>query len=353
MRHRFKSIVARVKGKLKHQASQLAYEHLNLPLKEKTFELAQDQCLAHAAQAFTVFGHTTLRGVLTRAELEAIGAGLTELGGGLAESQTVTVVSPVEKSRVIQDVVFQPQLLSLFQKILSPFWYYSSDAFTGFPVFSRHRDTFLNPPFYKIFIPLVPCTFSVIPGSRKAGDIYAREVGKYATGWDSGDMLSFPVSEVHIRSAEAKVVADVSSLTPEEISIHRRLVPGDIFIFCQNAVHGLIAQNDKNWFLSISVVPSPTTSVRYGLTRTEHLECIVNNIVATAVVNYQLSSLRNVNPEESLFMGYTFNEQDLNARLQDGNWNDCFGLRFIEKEKWVQALQSYRFKGIQHIQNEL
>ena len=350
---RLRSLFGRGQGKWKRGSRKIIHNYLKPPLGGHTFQLAQDQSIAHAAQAFKVFGHTTLRGILSRAELAEVSSGLAELGAGPTVEASTATLAPVEKSRKIQDIVFQPDLLTLFQKLLDPFWYVGSDAYVGSPVFSNHRDTFLNPPFYKIFIPLVPCTFSVLPGSHRAGDVYSREVGKYATEWDNGNMLAFPTSELHMRRDGSKIVKNLTTTSPEDLFVHRRLDPGDIFIFSQNAVHGLISKESKNFFIAVTVVPSPATSTEYGLTRTEHLDMIINNIASTSAVDFQLSGHRKSKPEENIFTGYKFKEEDLSHLTKSHSWNDNFGLRFIEKERWIQTFNGLRHQGFQHIQDEL
>jgi len=351
LRSRFRSLLSRAKAKLKREANTLAYAHL--PLKEKTIQLAQEQCLTHASEAFKVFGHTTLRGILSAAEVHEIAAGLATLGAGLENSETKITIAPVEKCNAIQKIIFNSELHEILTKIIPPFWHYGSDAFVGYPVFGKHRDTFLSPPFLKVFIPLVPCTFSVLPGSHCAGDYYASRAGKYVTAWDSGKTLSPPVSEVYFTDTERKVVADVAYLNTENLFTRIHLDPGDIFIFHQNQVHGLDADHDKNFFLSVTIVPSPAASHEYGLTRAQHVDRVIENIVATAACDFQLSAQRNLDPEENLFKGYKFNDEDLSVLVRNGGWHDCFGLRFIGGDRWIDAYNQLKHKGIQHIQDEL
>lgn len=151
LRSRFRSLLSRAKGKLRREANTLAYAHL--PLKEKTIQLAQEQCLSHAAQAFQVFGHTTLRGILSKEEIKKISTGLDEIGAGLSCQDSVITVAPVEKSRKLQDVVFNSELLYVLKSLLPPFWYFGSDACVGVPIFSKHRDTFYTPPLLQDFHP--------------------------------------------------------------------------------------------------------------------------------------------------------------------------------------------------------
>lgn len=210
LRSRFRSLLSRSKGKLKREVSRLAYEHLKRPLKAKTIQLAQEQCLAHAAQAFQVFGHTTLRGILSDAEVAKIAEGLDDIGAGIENTNSIITFSPIEKSRKIQEVVFSTSLLDVLKKLLPPFWYFGSDACVGVPVFTKHRDTFYSPPFFKIFIPLVPCAFAILPGSNWPGDSYSRQVSRYASDWDSGIPARFPASEVHFRQDRGKTISDMS-----------------------------------------------------------------------------------------------------------------------------------------------
>ena len=280
LRSCFRSLLSRAKGKLKREVSTLAYEHLKLPLKEKTIQLAQEQCLAHAAQAFQVFGHTTLRGILSDAEVAKIAEGLDDIGAGIENTNSIITLSPIEKSRKIQEVVFGTCLLDVFKRLLPPFWYYGSDACVGVPVFTKHRDTFYSPPFFKIFIPLVPCTFAILPGSHWPGDCYSREVSRYASDWDSGMPAQFPAGEVHFSHTLGKVVADMTYVDPENLFLHRQINPGDIFIFNQCAVHSLRTDVDKNFFLALTVVPSPVAASSFGFTRTEHLERVIANIAS-------------------------------------------------------------------------
>lgn len=353
IRHAVRTFIAKVKGSIKDRTTKIAYEHLKLPLKEQTFRLAQDQCFANAAEALSIFGHATLRGVLSESEVSGISDALEVMGAGHSSLKTIITIAPLEKSRSIQDVIFKSDLLEVLKKVLPPFWYCSSDAFVGYPVFSKHRDTFLNPCFYKIFVPLVPCAFSVLPGSHVYGDTYARTVGKYVTDWDSGSILNVPVSEVHFRDGNRKVVSEVHGLDSEALFVRRHLNPGDIFIFSQNAVHGLNSDSDRNFFLAITVVPSPAASHNYGFSRTEHLDRIVDNVIATSVCDYNLSGSRSLDPDENIFTGYKFSEDDLSSLVQGHAWNDCFGLRFIEKDKWIGAFKALKYKGFQHIQDRL
>lgn len=204
LRSRVRRLLGKIKGRVTKKATQLDHEHLSLPLGDKIFQLAQEQCLSHASEAFKVFGHTTLRGILSAAEICEIESSLTALGAGVENTETLITIAPVEKCSAIQKIVFNSKLLDILSKIIPPFWYYGSDAFVGSPVFGKHRDTFLNPPFFKIFIPLVPCTFSVLPGSHRAGDYYASRAGKYVTDWDNGKAISAPVSEVHFADRREK-----------------------------------------------------------------------------------------------------------------------------------------------------
>lgn len=351
------TLIAKAKGKVKRRTTALAYQHLALPLQEKTFELAQEQCLAHAADALEIFGNTTLRGFLNDSEVSEIAAGLTDIGAGLASHETVLSANPVEKSVRIQNAVFSASFLSVLNKLLPPFWYYASDACVGLPEFTKHRDTFYTPPFLKVFIPLAPCTFAILPGSHWPGDNYSRRVGKHASNWDTGNEPSLPASEVHFQSSASKQVSDISYLAAEDLFLHRRLEPGDVFIFNQCAVHGLKANGDKNFFLALTVVPSPVAASRYGLTRTEHLEKIIANIVSSSACEYHLSKGKKIEPEECLFSGYKFNDQDLERLTSGGSsggiWNNCFGLRFIERDKWQQAFADNMHLAFQRLQDDL
>lgn len=353
LRSRVRSLLEKFKGKVKKTTNQMAYQHLSLPLGEKTFQLAQEQCLAHAAQAFRVFGHTTLRGILSEEEVAKICMGLADLNVGPACQEHVITASPVEKSRTIQEIVFDPLLLEVLKSLLPPFWYFGSDACVGHPTFTKHRDTFFTPPFIKIFIPLVPCTFAILPGSHWPGDSYAREVSRYASDWDSGIPARFPAAEVHFSKAPGKAVADLSYVDPEALFLHRPIKPGDLFIFNHGAVHGLKTDIDKNCFLAVTVVPSPVAASSYGLTRTEHLERIIANIASSSACEYQLSKLKKINPEEVLFSGYKFSEEDFSRLIKEGTWHDCFGLRFIEKDKWLEAFEAGKHECFQRVQNHL
>lgn len=351
------TLIAKAKGRVKRQTTVLAYQHLALPLKEKTFELAQEQCLAHAADALEIFGNTTLRGFLSDEEVKEIAAGLEEIGAGFSCQETVLSANPVEKSVRIQHVVFSASFLSILNKLLPPFWYYASDSCIGLPEFTKHRDTIYAPPFLKVFIPLSPCTFAILPGSHWPGDSYSRRVGKHASNWDSGNEPTLPASEVHFQSSKTKQVADISYLAAEDLFLHRHLSPGDVFVFNQCAVHGLKADLSRNFFLALTLVPSPVAASRYGLTRTQHVEAIIENIVSSSACEYHLSKGKKIDPEECLFSGYKFSEQDLDRLTSGGSsggiWNNCFGLRFIEKEKWQQAFEQNRHLAFQRLQNTL
>jgi len=335
------------------KAKDYRYSYLTPPLGSKTFRLAQEQCLSHAAQSFRVFGHATLRGILTKEEIEKISTGLAEIGAGLNNQDTVITVSPVEKNRKLQDVIFNSELLGVLKSILPSFWYYGSDACVGIPIFSKHRDTFYSPPFLKIFIPLVPCTFAVLPGSHWPGDSYSREVSRYASEWDSGMPTQFPAGEVHFSRSTGKIVVDMTYVDPEDLFLHRQINPGDIFIFNQGAVHGLKADVDKNFFLAVTVVPSPVAASSYGLTRTEHLDRVIANIASSAACEYYLSKLKKLSPEECLFMGYSFSDEDFTRLINEGSWHDCFGLRFIEKDKWLEAFEVGKYEAFQRLQDQL
>lgn len=139
-------------------------------------------------------------------------------------------------------------------------------------------------------------------------------------------------------------MADIAYLATENLFTKIHLNPGDIFIFHQNQVHGLNADHDQNFFLSISVVPSPVASAEYGLTRTQHIDRVVDNIVATAACDYQLSAQRNLDPEENLFKGYKFSGEDLSSLINNGGWHDCFGLRFIDNDLWTEAFNALKYK---------
>ena len=353
LRSRFRFLLSRAKGKLKSEVSTLAYELLKLPLKEKTIHLAQEQCLAHAAQAFQVFGHTTLRGILSDAEVAKIAEGLDDIGAGIENKNSIITFSPIEKSRKIQEVVFSTSLLDVLRNLLPPFWYYGSDACVGVPVFTKHRDMFYSPPFLKIFIPLVPCTFSILPGSHWPGDSYSREVSRYASDWDSGIPAEFPAAEVHFSQAQGKTISDMSYVDSEDLFLHRQIEPGDIFIFNTCAVHGLITNIDKNFFLAFLVLPSPLSASSYGLTRTEHLERIIANISSHSACEYHLSKLKKVSPEGCLFTGYKFSDEDFARLIREGSWHDCFGLRFIEEEKWRQAFEAGKHQCFERLQDTL
>jgi len=327
--------------------------YLTPPLGSKTFRLAQEQCLSHAAQSFQVFGHATLRGILTKEEVEKISTGLAEIGSGLKSQDSVITITPVEKNRKIQSVIFNSELLDVLKRILPPFWYFGSDACVGFPIFSKHRDTFYTPPFFKIFIPLVPCTFAILPCSHWPGDSYSPEVSRYASDWDSGRPAEFPAGEVHFSHGLGRVVSDMTYVDPEDLFLHRQLSPGDIFIFNQGAVHGLKADADKNFFLALTVVPSPAAAHSYGLTRTEHLDRLIANIASSAACEYHLSKFKKVDPQECLFLGYKFSGEDFNLLTKEGSWHDCFGLRFIEKEKWLEAFEAGKHGAFQRLQDKL
>lgn len=357
MKLNLSTLIAKAKGKVKRRTTALAYQHLDLPLQEKTFALAQEQCLAHAADALEIFGHTTLRGFLNPQEVDEISTGLTEIGAGLSCDETVLSANPVEKSVRLQNVVFSESFLSVLQKLLPPFWYYASDSCIGLPEFTKHRDTFYNPPFLKVFIPLAPCTFAILPGSHWPGDHYARRVGQHASNWDTGNEPALPASEVHFQSSETKRVSEISYLATEDLFLHRRLSPGDVFLFNQCAVHGLRAEHDKNFFLALTLVPSPIAASRYGLTRTQHLETIIENIASSSACEYHLSKGKKIDPEECLFSGYKFTEQDLERLTSGGSsggiWNNCFGLRFIDQDKWRQVFEQNKHLAFQRLQNDL
>lgn len=85
IRQRLRALTAKVKRKVRGKANAYAgYIYLGLTMKERSFQLGQEQCLAHAAQALDVFGHTTLRSLLSEKEVAAISAGLAKFEAGLA-----------------------------------------------------------------------------------------------------------------------------------------------------------------------------------------------------------------------------------------------------------------------------
>lgn len=323
-----------------------------MSVTDATIQLAQDQCLAHAAKSLDLFGHVTLRQIFAADEVAAICSGLDELDAGLSSARTITTVSPVEKSRQIQDVVFSAALHQVLSKVLPPFWYFSSDAYVGGPVFPPHRDTFLNPPFIKIFIPLVPCTFFVIQGSHHYHDRWARDIGKYATDWDSGAVKK-TMQDISFNASHGKIVSQFNHLKIDDLFTRSKLSPGDVFIFNQNCVHALNADPElgRNFFAAVSVVPSPAASGQYGMTRSEHLDQVILNISGSSACEYQLSNFKGVAADDCLFQGYKFSIDDLDRLAPPGNWNDCFGLRLINKEKWREAFDKLKYKGFQVIQD--
>lgn len=199
---------------------------------------------------------------------------------------------------------------------------------------------------------MAPGTFSILPGSHHAGDSYARKVGPYASAWDSGVDPGLPVSEVHFKQG-SKTVLDVFSLASEDLFHSKQIKPGDVFISNQSAVHGLKAEGGKNFFLAVTVVPSPVAASTYGFTRTEYVERVIASIVSSSAVEWQLSKLKKVSADEVLFTGYKFSDEDLGRLASQGGWNDCFGLRFIEEERWKQTFNANKHLAIQRLQDDL
>lgn len=193
----------------------------------------------------------------------------------------------------------------------------------------------------------------MLPGSHLPGDIYSRTVSRYSENWSSGKQVECPAGEVHFSGSTDKVVASISYLQPENIFLQRALAPGDIFIFNQSAVHGLSARVNRNFFLAISVVPSPVSASIFGLKRKQHLKRIVANIATSSACEYQLAKRKGIDPGECLFDGYKFGEDDMRMLTREGEWHDLFGLRFIEKEVWRQAFDSAKSTCWEHLQNHL
>lgn len=315
-----------------------------------TWQLANDQCLDLVSHFFKGFGHATLRNVLQNTDIKVIQDELEFIGAGISNTKTVTTIYPLEKSRTLQKILFNPRLLEILTKVLSPFWYYGSDSFIGHN-FPPHRDTFFNPPFFKALMPLIPCVFSVIPGSHCYGDTFACEVGKLATDWDSGS-LKRCMKEISFNS-DSKIVSHFNWLRPDELFTNINLNPGDIFLFSQNIVHALTASSGKNFFINLTLIPSSCASKQYGLTRTEHLEKVISNIAAICACEYQLSAIKGLAADDCIFQGYKFSKEDMTALTSAGSWNDCFGLGLISKERWLEAFKAVSYKGFQSIQDIL
>lgn len=91
----------------------------------------------------------------------------------------------------------------------------------------------------------------------------------------------------------------------------------------------------------------------YGFTRTEYVERVIASIVSSSAVEWQLSKLKKVSADEVLFTGYKFSDEDLGRLASQGGWNDCFGLRFIEEERWKQTFNANKHLAIQRLQDDL
>lgn len=103
----------------------------------------------------------------------------------------------------------------------------------------------------------------------------------------------------------------------------------------------------------MTVVSSPVAASSYGLTRTEHLARLIANVASSAACEYYLSKRKKLTPEECLFSGYKFSDEDFARLIKEGSWHDCFGLRFIEKDKWLTAFEVGKYEAFQRLQDQL
>ena len=344
--------------KLKRAIDKTAYEaatryliHVETPSQN---ELAAEEMLNEAKSSLDLLGFTVFRDRLSTKEIKKIFSEIVRLGcDPFNLEETKVLQAPLEKSHSTQEIVLSEDLLSSLREVIGSFWYCGSDGFCGYPIFPPHRDTFVNPPFIKIFIPLVECKFSILPGSHHYQDNYARAIGKHLTTWDTGHISKPVATNLYFDNLIRKKPSKIHRLHSKYLMHSERLKPGDLFIFNQNIVHSLESKKDRNIFISFSVVPSPEQANINTMSRKEHVDALINNIAATSSVGVSMSSNREVPVEEVIFTGYKFSPSDLDRLINKGGWNDYFGLRFITKEHWKKAFEAIKSTSPQHIQDNL
>lgn len=308
------------------------------PKKEVIESLAEEQVWHRAAQFFNVFGFTSLRGFLQTDKIKKIDS-ILNIKANAAVNKTL-YSSPVENSREIQEILIQAPIFDLVSKIIGPFWYFASDAAVGTKSFPLHRDTFFNPPMYKIFIPTQPGIFQVLCGSQFAFDEFSKNAGSYICDWDKPNNLGHGSSSLYFQSNDShrKIVGyDDSQKNPPLTNIP--LNAGDVFVFNQNLVHGLRPVNETTSFVAISAFPSPENSKKFNMTREEHLESIIKSTASIILVEKDLSSSKKLDSSEITLPGQAFKESELLFYNNDPQMKKYFGFSKISSDAWDDAFK--------------
>lgn len=311
------------------------------PARELIVNLADEQLYNRAQNYLDVFGFTVFRSVLEIDKVKKLDSILAGLKINVQDDKTI-FSSPVEGSKDIQEILFNGSLFSKVSKVLGPFWYFGSDAAVNTKAFPLHRDTFFNPPVYKIFIPTQPAFFQVLCGSHYYNDEFSRRVGSYICNWDSPRNLSHGCPSIYFENIESEIRPvgfEDSQKNPSLTKIP--LKAGDVFIFNQNLVHGLLPEKSDTTFIAMSAFPSPENSKKFNLSREGHLENIIKSATAITLVEKDLSSWKKVNPDEITFPGQLFDEETLEKLTQHSELREYFGLLKIPMHTWRLAVEKY------------
>lgn len=169
------------------------------PKQEIIESLADEQIFHRAAQFLNVFGFTTLRSFIDGEQVKKIDAILNDMQSSLSDNKTL-FTSSIETNRDIQEILLSDALFNVVSKIIGPFWYFGSDAAVKTKAFPLHRDTFFNPPLYKIFIPTQPGVFQVLCGSHIVQDKFSKNAGSYICDWDKPNDLSHGNSSIYFHN---------------------------------------------------------------------------------------------------------------------------------------------------------
>lgn len=313
--------------------------HLS-PKKEIIESLAQEQVYGRAKNFFDVFGFTTLRGYLKKEKVKNIDDILNTMRDNSAPNKSI-YASPVEKNQEFQEILIKGSIFESISKVIGPFWYFSSDAAVRSAAFPLHRDTFFDPPLYKIFVPTKPGIFQVLCGSHYPTDEFSKNVGSFICNWDKPNNLSHGSSSVYFQNndLDVKIIGyDDSHNNPPLTNIP--LNAGDVFIFNQNLVHGLLPVDTSVSFIAMSVFPSPENAKKFNMTRQEHLEKIIRSTASITLVEKDLSGSKNLELNEIVYPARAFKEKDLSNFASDKRLRDYFGLSRIPISTWDSAINS-------------
>jgi len=268
-------------------------------------------------------------------------------GGG-----TISFVAPLENSSSLQRRVVTSKMGQLLHGVIGEFIYSTSDGCMKADEFGLHRDTFLNPPLYKIFIAVSEGRFRFLPGTHWNHDNYAKMAGSITVTWDSGIGKVEPAIGtviVNPQIEELKIEGGVTAVqeTPD-YSIHLQV--GDILVFNQNLIHGLVAinKNEGNTFVAFSVFPAPVQCRSYGFDKRSAMakEIIKSRVAIISIDKKEITLGRDIQGY-TFQTGYSFGEEAISKLKQVPGWKHAFWFEGVDERDIETARQSLGC-GIEH-----